>query len=569
MGYGTTRTLERVVAALGQLGQAAPQFECVQDVPQGGVLLALPALLANGLLRHTPSFFQLPPGFYGLESIFLLLALMALARLKSIEQLRYSAPGEWGKLLGLDRVPEVRTLRAKIKSLCGGAPAQTDAGALERWNAKLAQDWLAANPQSAGQFYVDGHVRVYHGAQTALPRRYVAREKLCLRGTTDYWVNALDGQPFFLVSRTVDAGLLAVLREQIVPRLEALVPARPQAHPKAAQPQAPRFTLVFDREGYSPEFFLEMQQRHIAVLTYHKFAGADWPQAEFKPCTVKLANGEQSTMQLAERRVELGGKVALREVRKLGASGHQSSILSTNEVLDMRPLASAMFARWCQENFFRYMREHYNLDRLAEYGTEELPGTTRLVNPRWRELDSQVRREVGQQQRQLTLFGALELQDLEAEKVKRYEERKGELQQDLEHRQQKIEELKAARKKTPHHSTLAELPEADRFQRLRTARKYFVDTIKMIAYRAETAMTCILRENLARSDDARALLRDVYATEADLQPDLTAQTLTVRLHHLATRAQDESLRHLCSELNDTETVFPGTNLRVVYELGSS
>ena len=573
MGYGTTRTLERVVAALGKLGQAAPQFECVQDVPQGGVLLALPALLANGLLRHTHSFFQLPPGFYGLQSIFLLLALMALARLKSIEQLRYSAPGEWGKLLGLDRVPEVRTLRAKMKTLCGGAPgslaAQTDAGNLQRWNAQLAEDWLAADPHSAGQFYVDGHVRIYHGEQTPLPRRYVARQKLCLRGTTDYWVNALDGQPFFLVSREVDGGLLAVLREQIVPCLEALVPARPQADPAAAQPQAPRFTMVFDREGYSPEFFLEMQQRHIAVLTYHKFAGAAWPPAEFKPCTVKLANGEQSTMQLAERRVELSGKVALREVRKLSESGHQTSILSTNEVLDLRALASAMFARWCQENFFRYMREHYNLDRLAEYGTEEVPGTTRLVNPRWRELDGQVRREVGQQQRQLTLFGALELEELEAEKVKRYEERKGELRQDLAHRQQKIEELKSARKQTPHHLTMAELPEADRFQRLRTARKYFVDTIKMIAYRAETAMTCILREKLARSDDARALLRDVYGTEADLQPDLTAQTLTVRIHHLATRAHDEALRHLCSDLNGTETVFPGTNLRVVYELGSS
>jgi len=99
--------------------------------------------------------------------------------------------------------------------------------------------------------------------------------------------------------------------------------------------------------------------------------------------------------------------------------------------------------------------------------------------------------------------------------------------------------------------------------------KYFVDTIKMIAYRAETAMTCILREKLARSDDARALLRDVYGTEADLQPDLAAQTLTVRIHHLATRAHDEALRHLCAELNATETVFPGTNLRLVYELGSS
>src|ERR1700722_6498751 len=51
-------------------------------------------------------------GYYGLPSI-LLLALMALAPIGSLEQLRYRTAGELGELLGLDRAPEVRTLRAK------------------------------------------------------------------------------------------------------------------------------------------------------------------------------------------------------------------------------------------------------------------------------------------------------------------------------------------------------------------------------------------------------------------------------------------------------------------------
>jgi len=568
MGHGTTRTLERVAAALGKLVTASPQFESARDVPQGGVLLALPALLANGLLRHNATSFELPPGFYGIDSIFLLLGLIALARIKSIEQLRYHPPGEWGKLLGLDRVPEVRTLRQKLQILCEDGSTQPAAeGRLQQWSAKLAGEWLEGDAQSAGQFYVDGHVRVYHGAQTALPRRYVAREKLCLRGTTDYWVNALDGQPFFLVTRTVDPGMLTVIREQIVPQLEALVP--PGCAKAETLNPPPRFTLVFDREGYSPDFFGEMKKKGIAVLTYHKFPGADWPLTEFTPHCVDLVNGEQSTMALAERRVELSGNVTIREVRKLTEGGHQTSILSTNEVLDVPALASAMFARWSQENFFRYMREHYSLDRLVEYGTEVIPDATRVVNPRWRELDGQVRHETGKMARQLTLFGALELEgELEEGKVKRYEERKGALHQDITHRQEAIENLKAARKETPHHVTIADLPEADRFQRLRGACKYFVDTIKMIAYRAETAMACILRENLARTDDTRALLRDVYNTEVDLCPDPEAHTLTVRVHHLATQMQDSAVRNLCKELNATETVFPGTELRLVYELGS-
>jgi len=569
MGQGATWDMERVAAAIGALNQAPVKFELAQDVSQGGVLLALPALLSNGLLRHTGLYFKLPPGFYGIESIFLLLALMALARIKSIEQLRYSAPGEWGKLLGLDRVPEVRTLRAKMKLLCAGDEQKAeDEGPVQRWGAKLAEEWMADTPAGTGLFYIDGHVRVYHGSEAQLPRRYVAREKLCLRGTTDYWINALDGQPFFLVSQAVDPGMLTVLREQIVPRLEMLIP---QSLPNAdlnPDKKHPRFTIVFDREGYSPQFFLDMRQRQIAVLTYHKFSGEDWPKEEFFPSNVRLANGEQCQMQLAERGVRLSDKLWLREVRKLSESGHQTSILSTNDALELEAVAASMFARWNQENFFKYMREHYNLDRLVEHGTEEIPGTTRVINPRWREKDGQARKEIGQLQRQMAFFGSMGLEG-PLDDAEEYARKKGQLQQDIVERQQNVDKLKAERKLLPRHITVAELPEKDRFERLRSTRKYFVDTLKMIAYRAETAMVGILREKQARADDTRALLREIYATEADLQPDLEARTLTVRLHHLATHAHDEILQKLCTELTATETIFPGTDLRVIYKLGSS
>lgn len=117
MGYGATRTLERVSAAIGQLESAPIQFVAARDVPYGGLLLAVPALLAMGLLRDSAELYALPQGYYGLSSILLLLAMMALARVKCIEQLRYVAPGEWGNLLGLDRIPEVRTLRSKLAIL--------------------------------------------------------------------------------------------------------------------------------------------------------------------------------------------------------------------------------------------------------------------------------------------------------------------------------------------------------------------------------------------------------------------------------------------------------------------
>jgi hypothetical protein len=565
MGNAATRSLERVAAAMGALESAPIEFQATCDVAQGGVLLALPALLAAGLLRRTPEFYQLPNGFYGIESVFLLLALMALARIRSLEQLRYQAPGEWGKLLGLDRIPEVRTLRAKLKLLC------QDLGRAMRWNTELAQEWIARQNDTELYFYCDGHVRVYHGDQTALPRHYVARERLCLRATTDYWVNAMDGQPFLYINKEVDPGLIATLKQDVIPWLEASVAKTAEQQRRLADdPRAHWFTVVFDREGYSPEWFEQMGEKRIAILTYHKFPQDDWRREEFATHSVELAGGEAVTMKLAERGTQLSNKLWLREIRKLTDSGHQTSILTTNFQAPMTLLAASLFARWSQENFFRYMREHYGLDRLIEYGTEPIPDAISVVNPAWRKLDSQLRSQTVRRYRLAAQFGALTLSEDPAEsEVQTYRQRKGHLQEEIQVLDMEIDHLKQLRKNTAHHIPVKSLPEEDRFTRLRTERKHFIDTLKMIAYRAETSMASLLREHLARGDDARALLRQIFVTEADLTPDLTANTLTVRLHHLTQAAHDQAIEKLLAELTATQTVFPDTNLTLVFELGSS
>ena len=565
MGNGATRTLERVAAAMGELESAPVEFQATCDVAQGGVLLALPALLAAGLLRYTPQMYKLPKGFYGIDSIFLLLGLMALARVRSLEQLRYQAPGEWGKLLGLDRVPEVRTLRAKLKLLC------QNLGRAILWNAELAKEWLARQNATELYFYCDGHVRVYHGEQTALPRHYVARERLCLRATTDYWINAMDGQPFLYVNKEVDPGLIATLKQDVIPWLEASVAKTPeQAQRLAEDARAHWFTVVFDREGYSPELFEQMWRKRIAILTYHKFPKDDWRSEEFATHSVQLAGGETVTMKLAERGFQLSNKLWVREIRKLNDSGHQTSILTTNFQAQLTTLAASLFARWTQENFFRYMREHFSLDRLIEYGTEPIPDAISVVNPPWRKLDGQIRSKTGKRHRLAAQFGSVALsEDPTTAELHGFQQRKGSLREELEVLDSDIDSLKQLRKNTQHHIPVKSLPEEDRFTRLRTERKHFIDTIKMIAYRAESSMASLLREHIARFDDARALLRQIYQTDADLTPDLNASTLTVRLHHLTQAAHDHAIELLLVELNATQTVFPGTGLTLVFKLGSA
>lgn len=563
MGMGCTRVLERVRAAVGGLDEAPSSFDEVVDVPNGGVLWALPSLLANGLLLHAETLFTLSRGFYGPIHIFLLLAFMALARIKTPEQLRYAPPGEWGKLLGLDRIPEVRTLREKVKNL-----AQADQ--VREWGERLSREWMEGDPEAAGVLYVDGHVRVYHGSQTKLPRRYVSRERLCLRGTTDYWVNDRVGRPFFVINTPFTQGLLEMLRNEIVPRLLREVPGQPMPSELEANPLLARFTIVFDREGYNPEFIHDMWREHrIACVTYHKFPKEEWSESEFRNYRVAMPSGDVVNMKLAERGTYLGKKIWLREIRKLTESGHQTSILSTDYVSDLSVTGVHMFSRWSQENFFKYMLQHFELDRLISYRTETVSDTKKVVNPAYRRLVSRIRSKAGQLGRKLREFGELSLdEETGGENIARFERKKGELKEEIEFMRKDLADLKKERQETPGHLSWEDLPEPERFKQLSPVKKQFMDTIKMIAYRAETAMAIILRENLARFDDARALSREIFTTEADLVPDEQEETLTVRLHHLTNRISDEAARHLADQLNATETRYPGTNLRLIFKLVS-
>jgi transposase len=564
LGMACTRLVERVAAAVGLLPGGAPtRYEACHDVTFGGVLCALPALEQNGLFRHLDRCFTPLSGYYTTLQIFSLLAYMALCRIKTVEQLQYYPPGELGKLLGLDRVPEVRCLREKLTALTANQ-------APEIWAAQLSQDWMQADPDLAGALYVDGHVRLYHGKKTSLPRRYVARHKLCLRGTTDYWVNDALGQPFFVVERPMDQGMLEVIRNEVVPRLLKEVPGQPSQAELDQDPYLHRFVILFDREGYSPGFFKEMWQTYrIACTTYHKYPKDPWPETEFSDTEFTLPNGERVSMKLAERGSWIGsGRDALwvREVRKLTQSGHQTSLISTAYGRQAPQDAGYLFSRWSQENYFRYAMQHFAIDLLSEYGTDGYPEPRRpVVNPARRELDTRRRSLQSRLTRQRAEYAALTMHpEADEKKMSQWEHRQANLVEAIEHLEHELSEVKQLQSETPTHLPWDELPEESKFERLAPSRKRLLDAVKMIAYRAETAMAAIVRESLSRTDDARSLLRDLFRLDADLLPDAEKQQLEVRVHPLSNPRSNRAIEHLLQELNAAEMTCPGTNLTLTY-----
>ena len=263
MGVATERTLDRVLARTGKLHEAPPEFEASMAVASGGMLLALPALLELGLLDVTEKVYgSLKNGFYGLKSTVLCLAFMALLRIRNPEQMQFETPGELGILLGLDRAPEVKTIRRKLKELSDRRQAiQLSKG--------LAQRWVKQSSREAGLLYVDGHVRAYHGEKHKLPKTHVARMRISMPATTDYWVNDAEGEPLFVVPTEAHKGLARML-PVVLREVRALVGER-------------RVTVVFDRGGWSPKLFAKILDDGFDIITYRKAPYPRVPTSDLPP----------------------------------------------------------------------------------------------------------------------------------------------------------------------------------------------------------------------------------------------------------------------------------------------
>src|SRR6516164_8894690 len=203
------------------------------------MLLAVPCLVESGLFRIGRKLYgDIGPVFYGLRTTLLTL-LLALLRIKRPEHLKEKDPAAFGRLLGLDRAPEVKTLRRRLTCLAVQHRA-------EQLGAALARMRVDRRGHLMGFLYVDGHVRAYHGDRPLSTNAYVARRHLAMPANTDYWINDSSGDPLLVITGEVDAaltkampGLLRQVREVVGER---------------------KVTIVFDRGGWSPKLFATMIQ---------------------------------------------------------------------------------------------------------------------------------------------------------------------------------------------------------------------------------------------------------------------------------------------------------------------
>jgi len=547
-GVAVKRLLDRALARTGKLIEAEPEFEFAEAVPGAGVLLALPVLEEQGLLEVGQDVYgDLRNGFFGLRSTLLTFAFMALLRLKAPEQLSERAPGELGMLLGLDRAPEVKTLRRKLSEMGERALAHTYAG-------KLTERWAKATPRELAVLYVDGHVRPYNGRTHTLPKLHVQQRDRAMPATKDFHVNDRRADPLLFVTAETTEGMLAMLESTLLPQVRELVGSRR------------RITIAFDREGWSPKLFAKWKKEKFDVLTYRKGKQSTWQKRFFSPVTGKV-DGKKVEYCLTERRVKLTNGLSVREIRRLCESGHQTSIITTNETLTALQVAYRMFSRWKQENLFRYMRHEFALDHLCTYEVEPADPKRLVPSPERKVLQRKLRTARSARMKLREHYGELKPGGKIRVGGKSVDEE--ELDRLILGRDVEIKKLKAAvaalPKKVPLDSVLA----TGRIVKLERERKVLVDAIKLTAFRAESTLVRLVEPLFKRhEDEARKLLKSIFQVTADILPDQRKRQLTIRFHGLANARATRALAGLCRFMTERGTLYPGTDLRLRFEVSA-
>jgi hypothetical protein len=537
------RSMDRLLARLGLLDDATPLFAYADSLPRAGVLLAIPSLVASGVLSIARKLYgTIGPAFYGLRTTLVAYILLALLRIPRPETLKEYAPGNLGRIVGLDRLLEVKTLRRKLSRLSSRKASQQFGG-------ELARHRIAERGRLFGFLYIDGHVRTYHGKHT-IAKGYDTRTRLAVPATTDYWVNDQKGDPLFVVTADANAAMTRMLTPLLEEARRLLGPHR-------------RATIVFDRGGWSPKLFQKLLTMGFDILTYRKGRVRHVAEKRFLLRKAKLG-GRSVKYLLHDQPVRfLKGKLRLRQVTRLTDNGHQTPVLTSRWDLRDIVVAYRMFERWRQENFFKYLRQEYLIDALTDYQVEPDDPQRSVPNPARKAVDTELRKARAHLNKMKETYGAafLDYFDGRIPTQRAFTSAEKKIHREIQDAADRINELVTKQKSLPPRIPLAQAQPDQDLVKLSTERKHLTNVLKLVAYQIESDLVTLIRPHYARTEDeGRTLIQTALQSTAALEP--TTDELRITLSPLSSPHRSQAVAALCEALNKTETPFPGTSLRM-------
>jgi len=420
---------------------------------------------------------------------------------------------------------------------------------------RLVKHRIGARDDALGFLYVDGHVRVYSG-KARLPKTHVARMRISLPATQDVWVNDADGDPLFFVTEEAHPSLVKSLEELLPVIREQIGDDR-------------RVTVVFDRGGWSPKLFGKMVAAGFDVLTYRKGGDIEVPVDWFEPYEAPDCRGGK-TWDLHQMSTWVGTHkdgLWMRQVTRLKGD-HQTQIMTTRHDLDITEVAHRMFNRWRQENFFNYMRQEFAIDALVQYGEEEADPDREIPNPAWFGADKELKKAKKKLRQLEADYGAAAADNPEKQRptMRGFKIAHGkELGVPLREQRQCVNQLQQDRDALPKRTTVGQLAVDQRPMRLPERRKRLSDGLKMLAYQVESDLVRAITLHYKRVDDeGRTLIAAAMRSSGDI--DVADGELRITLAPQSSPHRSRVVAELCRVLDQTETRFPGTDLRMRFAI---
>jgi transposase len=563
------RSAQRAGARWGQMTHAEPVSAPAGRVPLAGLLLAIPALEATGLLScATTVFGQLRNGFYGLDTMLVEGVLRALAGEPRAEGSTRIDPVAFGRVLGLDRGSEVKTIRAKITALAATGRADELLAAMAAAHVARLDN---SNPDLLAVFYVDGHVRAYQGGRK-VAKTHLSRLKFPAPATVETWVSDASGDPVLVIMAHPGASLAMELR-RLLPDL------------RRAVGDDRRVLVGFDRGGWSPALFEHMDAEGFDVLTWRKGLAQDVDEPLFGDAAYTDETGRTHQWRVADTTVDLpvgetGEVFTMRQVSLLVAgnktsrdrdgqdSTRQIHILTTRTDLPAEQVIYRMGSRWRQENYFRYARMHFDLDSHDAQATTDDDPARMVPNPAKKKAHQQVLAARARYDRALAATDAALLEAVSpppGETVLITNTAHDKLTADLRAAETFLDAAQAAHRAIPARLPLAQVNPGQQVLDVQT--KLISHAIRIAAFNTATALARAIRVHTgyARANhEAHALIRQALTGSGDIDP--RDGTLTIRLDPLPTQRATTAIAELCEHLTATHTRYPGTDLILRYEV---
>jgi transposase len=530
--------------AVGEADSASEPPVALPEVVRSGYMgaaLYFPAINVLGLLEAARACFRLPNSeLFGVRAVMLSLFYLSLLGKTTVEAAKHLRRWEFGPLIGAGRAPAVKTLRRKLAALVEQAQAL-------HYGQRLTKRWIDQAMVATAYLYVDGHMKLYTGKRK-LAEVWNSQRRMPLPGVLQYFVNDQQGRPLLFVTEEANASLAKAM-PRVVAAVREVVGER-------------KFTIVFDRGGYDGKLFQWLRSERIDFITYQR-GTPKLPPTSFRRRSCRF-EGRRVTMVIAGDQVKVGKSGPWRRIVVRSKDGHQTPILTSlgPEVAAVR-IACLIFARWRQENFFRYMRERHGLDQLLGYAHGEADGDRLVANPEWKKIDRELkarrqelialRAELGQavldepRDSGRTAHG---LKIAQKGSVGRLRELEGQ-----------IEDLLQTRAALPRQIPLAK---AGARQVMLVEQKQIIDRVKITAYNAEEWLLDLLLRHYPNPHDVRDLLRSFARLSGEMRTHGGRVVITIDAPDLPLHRR--VLRALCQDLNQTASTFPGTGLPLSYQV---